>query len=78
MSEKMMRDSKTSLQEKVFMVVAAIGIAVVLMYFVNNPVQRLTLLIHRKSLLIIQRLRNSSSMISRKDIRIMNFMIPEI
>jgi hypothetical protein len=39
MSEKMKRDSKISLQEKVFMVVAAIGIAVVLMYFVNNPVQ---------------------------------------
>ena len=39
MSEKMKRDSKISLQEKVFMVVAAIGIAVVLMYSVNNPVQ---------------------------------------
>lgn len=39
MSEKMMRDGKISLAEKVFMVVAAIGIAVVLMYFVNNPVQ---------------------------------------
>lgn len=39
MSEKMIRDSKISLPEKVFMVVAAIGIAVVLMYFVNNPVQ---------------------------------------
>ena len=39
MSEKMMRDSKISAAEKVFMIVAAVGIAMVLMYFINNPVK---------------------------------------